>query len=222
MTKQNFDYIQIKNKLNECAQECPELIPAIQNYWTQKTGFTMDEVIPILKDYFSKKYNRVYMIQSRYILADNPPTSIWDEGTHHLTVEYYMHPNSIYILLQNNIIWKRKICSFRKTDENEIILTPMNIYELDEKEKFDNYLETLKSKQEIIWIATEEKDCTFEELADYQNWESQRIPLEDRNINRDLLYPIIISYINERENASLTTKEISGIEQTEHFQKQKT
>lgn len=211
MAQQTFNYNELKKILEEDQAQCPELIPAIQNYWTtiqnywrKNAGFTMTEVIPILKDYFSKKYNCFYMIQSRYVLTNNPLKSIWDAGTYHLALEYYAHPNSIYILLQNHIIWNKKACNFQKNEQNKILLTPMDVDQLDTKEKYDRYLENQKSEGNIIWLATEEGDFTFDELQDYQNWESQKIPLEDRSINSEIPDSIIIQYISERENSIFT------------------
>lgn len=224
MTSHPFDYEQYKTKLKEYEQICKELIPAIQNHWKQKTGLTITEIIPTLTDYFSKINQPFYMIQSRYILTSNPLHSIWEEQTYHLSIEYYAHPTTLYLLLPNHIIWGNKICNYEA--QHDVCLTPMDMDQLIQKEKQDQMFEREKANGTLIWIATEERDLTFDELQRKENWTSQTIALENRNINKELVAPII-QYINDRENGTLKPTITMSKQKTEQllnefFQTEKT
>ena len=165
-----------------------------------QSKFTMNEIMPVLKDFLTKKFGCYYMIQWRYILEPNPTQSILEEPNYHLSIEYHAHPTSMYLLLQNHIIWNGKPCNYIQMKNFKIQLIPMDSDELYEKEKNDELFHFLKSENKIIWLATEEKDLTVEQIGNGQNWLNPGIPCDKRKINDSLLSSTIKQYIYQKEN----------------------
>lgn len=169
-------------------------------------SFTITEVIPELQKFLIEQYNCHIMIQFRYKLTKNR-LKFLEEPTYHLSIEYYAHPFSTYILLPHNITWNDKLCKLSCNIQytisldpmnidkiDEISLNPMDIDEIDEMEQREKQLQKLIKKEDIMWIATEERDLTIEELNECQNWKSQKISFKERDINSKLLTPIITAY----------------------------
>ena len=155
----------------------------------------MTEIIPVLKELLFKQYGYHFVIQYRYILSENRLKSILDEGTYHLTIEYYVQPISVYLVLPNHIKWNNKFSELI-SKENEIILEPMNINEDYDRKKREEELQHLIKSEDIMLISKEEKDLTYEELKNPENWKSQKIAFRERDINPRFLKFIRIACMN--------------------------
>lgn len=213
MMNTNFDYEMEKQILQCYEQEIPELTPFLQNYWKNRTRFTMPEIIPTLNRCLSNYYNDSYIIQCRYILTEKPFIQIFDgQKRFHLSLEYYGIPtNECYTFpdhtLPSHIFFSGRLYRYEQDFDHNVILKPMDNSEIHLKNHTEQLLESLKKTEKLIWIGTEERDIDTEELLLEKTWMSEDIPIEERNMNKSgLILNGIIQYIEKRENSTLSSK----------------